>query len=384
MNIERIEHTTHHRDTEDTENAQRVEWFSLCLASRALCVSVVNINLRKRLLEYALAVIAAFVLPFSSTSYAQTTPKNICPELASTTQPTSAPPAIKPEDQPVRVLVFGDFGDGSKRQKKVSEAMETYHRTRGAFDFGITLGDNFYATKILFGVARKGLDSPTHPWWDERWGSLYDKLGIWFYVALGNHDYSDNDPNAEFQRTTHPLNRSWCLPAAYYTYTAGPVQFFALDTNKGKLTKTQLDWLDRELNKSRARWKVAYGHHPIKSDGAHRNDAYIAKVRAFLLNHLQNKVDVYLAGHEHDLEYLKPEGDVQLYISGGGGKDPRSRKFNPVKVNRKWGMAVNGFTVLDIDTEKLVVTFIDEDGKQLCQSTLRKGQQVEDACPDPP
>ena len=36
---------------------------------------------------------------------------------------------------------------------------------------------------------------------------------------------------------------SWCLPAPYYTYTCGPVQFFAFDTND--VSEPQLGWLTR-------------------------------------------------------------------------------------------------------------------------------------------
>ncbi|MEP7274304.1 MAG: hypothetical protein ABI882_22615, partial [Acidobacteriota bacterium] len=51
--------------------------------------------------------------------------------------------AVKRADEPVRVLAFGDFGNGSPEQKQVAEAMQGFHR-RTPFDFGLTLGDNFY------------------------------------------------------------------------------------------------------------------------------------------------------------------------------------------------------------------------------------------------
>src|SRR5262249_10412310 len=35
---------------------------------------------------------------------------------------------LKPEDQPIRVLAFGDFGTGSKEQKQVAAAMLAFHR----------------------------------------------------------------------------------------------------------------------------------------------------------------------------------------------------------------------------------------------------------------
>jgi hypothetical protein len=66
-----------------------------------------------------------------------------------------APPifSLKPASQPIRVLAFGDYGDGEQDQKDVAAAMLAYHRQH-AFDFAITLGDNFYNKGM------KGLDDP--------------------------------------------------------------------------------------------------------------------------------------------------------------------------------------------------------------------------------
>ena len=56
-------------------------------------------------------------------------------------------------------------------------------------------------------------------------------------------------------------------PIATITFSAGPAQFFALDTNE--VSEAQLMWLDAELKKSSAKWKLVYGHHPIYSDEAY-------------------------------------------------------------------------------------------------------------------
>ena len=42
------------------------------------------------------------------------------------------------------------------------------------------------------------------------------------------------------------------MPATYYTYTAGPVQFFAIDTielSDSALPNKEMAWLDAELAK---------------------------------------------------------------------------------------------------------------------------------------
>lgn len=266
---------------------------------------------------------------------------------------------LKPEGAPLRVLVFGDFGSGSKAQRRVAADMLAFHRER-PFDLGLTVGDNFYPS---------GLSSPVHPRWRSQWESLYTPLGIEFYAVLGNHDTRDPlSPFAQVLRSKR--SASWRMPASYYTFAAGPVQFFAVDTNKGRLTEEQLDWLVRELKRSTARWKVVYGHHPVKSDGEHGNDAYTARMHRLLLPRLrEGGADVYLAGHDHDMQALKPEGGLRLFISGGGGKG--SRALGPAR-HRLWGKSELGFTVIEADGEGLEVSFVGPGGERLHTSRLTK------------
>ncbi|MGH9373610.1 MAG: metallophosphoesterase [Vicinamibacterales bacterium] len=254
------------------------------------------------------------------------------------------PPAlfsVKPAAQTVRVLAFGDFGDGSDPQKRVAGAMLRYHQQH-PFDFGITLGDNFYPS---------GMFSPADPRWETWWSALYDPLKILFYPAFGNHDWNQpNGPAAEILFSQR--SPSWRMPAAYYTFEAGPVQFFALDTDI--ISEAQLRWLGEELDKSRAVWKVVYGHHPIYSAGQHEdNDEKIAQ----LLPVLKDRADVYLAGHDHDMQHLKPEGRLHFFVAGTGGK-LRTIEAGPRSL---FAHSAHGFAVLEADARTLKVTFVQED-----------------------
>jgi tartrate-resistant acid phosphatase type 5 len=261
--------------------------------------------------------------------------------------------SVKALDQPIRVLAFGDFGNGSIQQKEVAEAMQRYHQTQ-PFDFAITLGDNFYSV---------GMESPTDPRWKTWWNELYDPLGIKFYVSLGNHDWGSADsPAAEIlYAQTSP---SWRLPATYYTFTAGAVQFFALDTNE--IPEAQLAWLKEELAKSRAIWKLVYGHHPIYSAGMHEDSPRLVKQ---LLPFLKGRADIFLAGHDHDLQHLKPEGDVHFFVSGGGGAGIRQPRPGPRSLFAK---GVHGFSVLEADAKELSVRFFDRNLSLLYEYVLRK------------
>jgi tartrate-resistant acid phosphatase type 5 len=267
------------------------------------------------------------------------------------------PPAftVKAADAPVRVLAFGDFGNGSSEQKMVARTIATYHQGQ-RFDFGITLGDNFYSI---------GMESPSDPRWKTWFEDLYGPLGIPFYASLGNHDWGHPDsPAAEILYSG--LTPTWRMPAAYYTFTAGPVQFFALDTQSVALAQKQREWLDRELTNSKARWRVVYGHHPIYSDGNYEDRPDLI---ASLLPLLADRVDAYICGHDHNLQALQAQRGVRFYIAGGGGaglyevtQSPRS-----LFVSR-----TNGFAVLEADTNRLVVKLVDGTGKVVYEEPITK------------
>jgi hypothetical protein len=236
----------------------------------------------------------------------------------------------------------------------VAAAMLQAHR-QSPFDFGLTLGDNFYPD---------GMESPTDDRWKTLWSELYEPLGLKFYATLGNHDWHHSDsPAAEILYSQQ--SQSWRMPAPYYTFTAGPVQFFALDTNE--ISEAQLLWLRAALGESRARWKVVYGHHPIYSAGQHEDNP---KQIERLLPELKGRADVFLAGHDHDLQHLKPEGGIHFFVNGGGGA--RIRRIEP-NTRSLFAHSANGFAMIEADARTLAVKFIGTDLKTLYEYTLTKG-----------
>ena len=148
------------------------------------------------------------------------------------------------------------------------------------------------------------------------------------------------------------------MPATYYTFAAAPVQFFILDTNE--IPAAQLQWLDKELGTSQARWKLVYGHHPIYSAGAHEDNPQLVKQ---LLPVLKNRADVYLAGHDHDLQDLRPER-VHFFVSS---REASIRLPKP-GARSIFASAAHGFSVVEADSQQLRIMFIDRklDGVQAC------------------
>jgi hypothetical protein len=220
--------------------------------------------------------------------------------------------AVKPAAQPIRVLAFGDYGQGTPGQSAAAAAMLRFHR-QSPFDFAITLGDNFYP---------RGMESPSDPRWKTLWDDLYNPLRIPFYVSFGNHDYGMPDsPAAELLYGVH--SPTWRLPATRYTFTA-------------------------------------YSH------GAHGDTPQLIRE---LLPLLRNRADAYFAGHEHDLQHLKPEDGVHLFISGGGGAGIR-----PITPGERslFAKSSYGFAVLEADPATLKVSYFDSDLHPLYDYTLRK------------
>lgn len=260
------------------------------------------------------------------------------------------PPAlfrVKPESKPIRFVAFGDFGNSSKDEKAVADEILKLHQKK-PFDFGITLGDNFYP---------RGVESTSDPRWHDWWEQLYGRLGVPFYPSLGNHDWLNSGSAAGevlYSRQSH----SWQMPSPYYTYTAGPAQFFALDT--AYLTEGELLWLKDELHKSQAKWKIVYAHHPFYSATTTRGDNKVLIGR--LLPLLKDSVDLYIAGHDHNFQVFKPEGKLHFIVAGGGGATLYDMKQSE---RSQFTSKTHGFAVIDVNEHHIEVNLIDSGGKTL-------------------
>ncbi len=221
-----------------------------------------------------------------------------------------------PADQGMRFLVIGDWGTGASGQAHVAASMAITAGDRGC-DYIISTGDNIYP---------KGVQSVTDEQWRRKFTAMYYDRGLTqpFFPTLGNHDYGF-DPDAQIAYSK--VNPQWQFPARTYSkLLAAPdgttVQLFSLDT---QLVQTGVDgaaeaqssWLDRELSASKATWKLVFGHHMLYSNGAYGN---LKRMRdAFEAVLVRHKVPLYMCGHDHDIQLLRPVNGVSYLVSGGGG-----------------------------------------------------------------
>ncbi|MGH7149646.1 MAG: metallophosphoesterase [Planctomycetota bacterium] len=262
-----------------------------------------------------------------------------------------APPVFEvvPAGRPIRAFAWGDFGRGTPGQRRVAEALRLYHG-RDPGDFAITVGDNFYP---------RGMESPADGRWKELWDDLYEPLQLSVFASLGNHDWGHPDsPAAEVLQSR--AGGAWQMPATRYSFTAGPAQFFAIDSELA--SEWQRSWLERELERSTARWKIVYGHHPVFSYGRHGDTPVLVP---WLWPLLQEHADLYLAGHDHDLQHLVRDG-VWLVVTGAGGAGLRPTGKRPDSL---FAASVHGFTVLEADEDSLTVRMVDDEGRVLHEAT---------------
>lgn len=201
------------------------------------------------------------------------------------------------DDQTIHFAIIGDMGTGSRQQREVGTMMEKVRAERFPFTFVLTTGDNLYGGQDPSDFQRKFVVP---------YKALLDS-GVTFYASLGNHD-------SAAQRHYELFNMRG---QRYYSFSKGPVQFFALDSPL--MNEPQLRWFEGELLRSTAPWKIAYLHHPLYSSGLRHGPTMVLRnaLEPLLTKY---KVQVVFAGHEHFYERSTPQLGVLHFITGAAGQ----------------------------------------------------------------
>jgi hypothetical protein len=297
-------------------------------------------------------------------------------------------PKIK-DSYSMHFMALGDWGrNGEYDQLEVAKQMGawgTVHNT----DFVISVGDNFYP---------KGVVSELDPLWHYSYESIYTahSLQCDWYPVLGNHDYHD-DVDAQVRYSK--VSRRWDMPAKYYSKEInlgkedkedGPVKSSATPKKKGKVllvfmdtdpflheakadyVAQQMSWLNDTFKNASADvvWKIVIGHHPYYTVGPRINNYDTLTMRKALTKVFEDyKVDVYLSGHEHSLQHLKPEGFTHQFISGAGSELTAVTTGIPYS---RFQASEHGFMYFSVDASRLNVKAINVEGKVLYETELKK------------
>jgi len=316
-------------------------------------------------------------LIISGSLYAQIITRNPSQNSMATKVLTKDPTALN-------FIAMGDWGrNGADHQKQVARQMGSTASEVKA-QFVISTGDNFYPSGVI---------SAQDPSFKYSFEDIYTDFSLqWdWYVVLGNHDYKSN-PDAQVDYSK--ISRRWKMPARYFAKkfaingdTNSQVLVAFIDTNpliqefyknaeygpnvKGQDTTAQKKWLAKTLDDKdpSIKWKIVVGHHPMYTGGS-RTDGYDTKAIRNSLKPVLDRygVDVYLTGHEHSLQYIKPEGKTHHFISGAASEK------TPVKLIPDAQVVASeyGFMLFSVNKEQLRVQFINDEGYVIYNTTIKK------------
>ncbi len=166
-------------------------------------------------------------------------------------------------------------------------------------------------------------------WVDQYFKSMEPLISrVPFFPQLGNHE---RNAKHYFDYMALPD------PEYYYKFTYGNTDFFMIDTNR-KVHKgsEQYQWLEKELKKSKATWKIVSHHHPPYSSDendygnlwkTNKSTRGYVRTKALIPLYEKYKVDIVWTGHIHSYERTWPilkgkavnNNGVRYLITGGGG-----------------------------------------------------------------
>jgi hypothetical protein len=249
----------------------------------------------------------------------------------------------------INILSVGDWGSAAlggyhlKNAQSTAYAMKIYASEYNP-KLVLNTGDNFYYC---------GIQNTSDPQVNADYVELFGNIGLPWYNALGNHDYGFN-PDAQLA-----LNQTipqWIMDARYYhrrvifnsSDSANIIlNIIALDTNPcvndyrgddrakwdpcniqyplcspvagecmfheniiNQICKTQLDWFNVTLSGiPSTEWVFVIGHHKADEIDAEDFQSLLGS----------NRVNLYLNGHNHNLEHYSIDGDAKYMTTGAGG-----------------------------------------------------------------
>ena len=317
---------------------------------------------------------------------------------------------LRGQEREARLAFLGDSGTGDANQRAVRDQL-----LRFPLSLAFMLGDNIYdrGSKELFG-----------PRFDDIYAPVMAR-GTAFHSTLGNHDVSFCSARASVleklpddadayrwdilrcdvkAQLTHP-GFGYIQGHRYYSVrtdadTPSLGEVFVLDSNtlrtsQSKLSplnadRAQVEWLERALAASSARWKLVIMHHPIHSPSVplkfflfipfqegHARELQLEEQIGPILK--KYGVDAVLAGHNHFYARMIPQDGIRYFVSGGGGNKVYDFKQRPGYVAA--GGAFFHFLYVRLTPERLEYYCVDRDGRSRDAGWWAKGDAADHPFP---
>lgn len=291
---------------------------------------------------------------------------------------------VNPEKLPENALNFivsSDMGrKGASEQKNI----------------GALLGKEADYNKISFiavagdPIHDNGVKSTDDSEWKDKFENIYTAVSLMnipWYVVSGNHEYHGS---VQAILDYSKVSNRWKAPARYYSVekpldTKGNKCLFVFidtaplidkyrkeksysDARQQDLDK-QLKWLDSTLVSNKDRWKIVIGHHPVYADTQKDTEERADMVKRVGVILENRKADLYICGHIHNFQHLKPTGKTVNYVVNSSASASR-------KVNKTDGTIFcnpdPGFTVCSVTRENLSFSFINHKGENVYKYILKK------------
>ncbi|XBI70490.1 hypothetical protein VPH35_064962 [Triticum aestivum] len=250
-------------------------------------------------------------------------------------------------------------------------------------DFVVSTGDNFY---------ENGLTGVHDQQFEESFTNIYTAQSLQkpWYLVLGNHDYR-GDALAQLDPVMRKLDERFVCMRSFLV-NAEIVEFFFIDTTPFQLKywthpkDSHYDWrgvaprkdyianllkdLDEAMKKSTAKWKIAIGHHTMRSVSDHGDTEELLQLLLPVLK--VNGIDFYINGHDHCLEHISSrDSPIQYFTSGGGSKAWRG-VYQPNDDKIQFFYDGQGFMSLQLNQDQADFIFYDVSGKVLYEFTSHK------------
>jgi len=291
---------------------------------------------------------------------------------------------VNPEKLPAKALNFMVANDMGRRGVSEQKNIATLMGKEADFNminFVAVAGDPIHDN---------GVKSTDDSEWKDKFENIYTAsslMNIPWYVVSGNHEYHGS---VQVILDYSKLSNRWKAPARYYSIektfdTAGNKCLFVFidtpplidkyradssysDAGKQDFEK-QLKWIDSTLVVSKDRWKIVIGHHPVYAD-----TEKIITERTDMQNRLgvileRRKADVYICGHIHNFQHLKPEGMTVNYIVNSSASQSRAVKKTDGTL---FCNPDPGFTLCSVTKQNFTFSFIDHQGETIYKYILKK------------
>jgi Calcineurin-like phosphoesterase len=248
----------------------------------------------------------------------------------------------------VKFAVLGGFGTGERPQYELAEQMANL-RARFPYDTVILVGGNIYGSQRPQDFQKK-FEFPYKPLLD---------AGVRFHASLGKDDSPE-------QRYYQLFNMNGQLS---YTFSPRPdVRFFALASMFG--TPVQVQWLEHELQASRAVGKIVFCHQPLYSsgEGGRSGTRLREQLEPLLVKH---NVSVVLTGRDRFYERMKPQKGIVYFVVGSGGQ------LQPGSIDRSSRITARAFDdnqaflAAEIVGDEMFFNAISRDGKTIDSGVLK-------------